>query len=755
MVSLGPKQLLDLVNSSSLGKVLHERTLRRHRQEYDLGDLIDVLEYTRCLISKRQTQLLDQTGGSYEDKKEQARVRSAEVSKSGRDIGEIPEVADPQQREACRHNLQLYLETYHAETFCVAWSPDHILVIEQMQVAILKGGQFALAMPRGSGKTSITEAAALWAILYGHRKFVALIGNTKDDGLQMLESIKTHLETSQELLADFPEVCYPIELLEGIASRCRGQLFKGKRTRIAWQANTLILPSIPGSVASGAIIKVRGITGAIRGMKFKRDDGTIERPDIAILDDPQDDESAASLVQTEKRIRTVNGAIRGLAGPGKKMTIVIPCTVIAKDDLADYFLDIEKNPTWQSIRIKMLKAFPKDLQLWEEYFEIRDDDLRARRGVARANKFYKKHRKKLDAGANVYWKERFEEDEISAIQHAMHKWHDDPLSFAAEFQNEPLEDGDDDSDLLTADEIMLKVNGYKQAEIPQDATTLVSFTDVQKYCLYTVVLAVAEDMTAWIVDYETFPKQPTHYFQYKSIQKKFGDLKRDGKSLKRLSPEGQIRAALEMHVNEDLMLREYLRDDGLRMPLDRSGIDIGYQSHVIARFVRESSHKARLTPAKGKGYGKNEKSIAEIKKKPGERKGLEWFMPRTTMARGVRHIFVHTKFWKTYFQARLSTPKNEVGSLSLYMAKPHRHRMLAEHLTAEKRRMEPDEGGNPVAFYDLLIGRDNHYLDGAVGCFVMASMEGCELAEQGTTKKVKQVAAKKSWSEMQRSKKAR
>jgi hypothetical protein len=83
----------------------------------------------------------------------------------------------------------------------------------------------------------------------------------------MLDSIKMELDGNDILEADFPEVIYPIRCLDGIANRCSGQLYKGERTHIGWTANEIVLPTVPGSLASAAIIKVVGITGRIRGMK--------------------------------------------------------------------------------------------------------------------------------------------------------------------------------------------------------------------------------------------------------------------------------------------------------------------------------------------------------------------------------------------------------------------------------------------------------------------------------------------------------
>jgi len=145
----------------------------------------------------------------------------------------------------------------------------------------------------------------------------------------MLDSIKTELDSNELLLADFPEVCFPIQALDGISNRANGQLYKGKRTQIGWTAKEVVLPTVEGSSASGAIIKVAGLTGRIRGMKFKRPDGRTVRPSLVVLDDPQTDESARSLSQCANRESILAGAVLGLAGPGKKISGIMPCTVTA------------------------------------------------------------------------------------------------------------------------------------------------------------------------------------------------------------------------------------------------------------------------------------------------------------------------------------------------------------------------------------------------------------------------------------------
>ena len=345
-----PSELCRLLNSTRLGEVINERQLHRHRTRAGMrigdGRHVDLLRYVAWLIQIRHAPRSEKVSDPYETLKERARARNAAIALAGRDIGELPTVVNPDRKARAAADFQFFCESYFPLTFHLPWSPDHLKVIGRIEQAVLRGGLFAMAMPRGSGKTTICECACIWAVLNGHREFVCLIGSDEGHAMDMLESIKMELDGNDLLLADFPEVVFPIQALDGIANRCNGQLYKGQRTYIGWTAREVVLPTMPGSMASGAIIKVAGITGRIRGMKYKRADGKTVRPSLVVLDDPQTDESARSLSQCATRESILAGAVLGLAGPGKKISGIMPCTVIRPSDMADNILSRDKHPEW-------------------------------------------------------------------------------------------------------------------------------------------------------------------------------------------------------------------------------------------------------------------------------------------------------------------------------------------------------------------------------------------------------------------------
>ena len=725
-----------LLNSTSFGFVLPQARLYRefNRVGFRIGSSenprnINLLKYIAWMFDRKHTP--EETSGarSYEDRRNAERDRQAEQSLAGRDIGPLPEVVNPDRKAACERNFQLFCESYFPETYSLAWSPDHLKVIEKIETAVLRGGLFALALPRGSGKTTITESAALWSMLYGHREFVVLIGATESAALELLDSLKTELEVNERLAEDFPEVCYPVAQLEGIANRCAGQLYKGERTRITWTSNEIVLPTVEGSRASGIIVRVAGITGRIRGMKFKRSDGRNVRPSLVIIDDPQTSESAGSLEQTRKRVRVLAGDILGLAGPGQKISGIMPCTIIRPGDMADIILNRNTHPDWNGEKTRMVYRFPTNMKLWEEYAEIRAEALRTEGNFQKATEFYLANREAMDAGAEVSWEARFNHDEVSALQHAMNLKFQDEAAFQSEYQNDPLPEDTEDDGLLSVDEIAGKVNGLAHEKVPIACDKLTMFIDVQKALLFYVVIAWSDDFTGAVIDYGAWPDQHRRQFSLAdakpSIQTTFP----------KAGFEGALYAALDA-LTKDYLGREWEREDGGVLKIEKALIDAnwGQSTDIIYQFCRQNVHAGVLLPSHGRYVGASSKPMTEYRKQPGDRLGLNWMIPNVAGKRAIRHVIYDSNFWKSFVHARLAVPLGDKGSLSLYGRIPGIHQLFAEHLTAEYR-VKTQGRGRWVDEWKLKPERsDNHWLDCTAGCAVCASMLGATLPELGTVR---------------------
>ncbi|WP_458789194.1 terminase gpA endonuclease subunit [Adonisia turfae] len=727
---LRPGELCRLLNSTPLGEVISERQLHRHRTRAGFrvaadGDTgrVDLFRYVAWLAATRHEPKPEPTEAEdYEAYRDRKAREARAMSLSGRDIGDLPEVDDTARKDRARGDFRFFCEAYFPQTFHLRWSDDHLKVIAKIEQAVLEGGLFAMAMPRGSGKTSLCETACLWAMLFGHRGFVALIGSDEEHAADMLDSIKAELENSELLTADFPEVCHPIRSLEGITQRAAGQLYQGRQTHIGWTAKEIVLPTIEGSAASGAIIRVAGITGRIRGMKFKRADGQSIRPSLVLIDDPQTDESARSPSQCANRERVLAGAVLGLAGPGEKIAGLMTLTVVRPDDLADRLLDRDKHPQWQGERTKMVYAFPSDEALWAKYAEMRADGLRADKGLAAATRFYKRNRKAMDRGAAIAWPERYNHDEASAIQHAMNLRLQDEAAFFAEYQNEPLPEVEADDGLMTAEQIASKTNGMARGVIPIACTRATAFIDVQGKLLYWLVAGWEDDFTGYVLDYGAWPDQKQAYFTLRDARRTLLT------ATPRAGQEGAIYAGLEALTGE-LLGRAWRRDDGTDIRIERCLIDAnwGASTDVVYQFCRQSSLGGIVMPSHGRYVGASSIPFSDYKRKRGERVGLNWRIPVVTGKRAIRHTLYDTNFWKSFVHARLAVPMGDPGCLSFFGHDTETHRLLTEHLTAEYRVKTEGRGRTVDEWKIRAAGVDNHWLDCLVGSAVAASMQGAVL----------------------------
>jgi len=727
---LRPGELCRLLNSTPLGEVISERQLHRHRTRAGFrvaadGDTgrVDLFRYVAWLAFVRHERKPDPTEAEdYEAYRDRKAREARAMSLSGRDIGDLPEVDDRARKDRARSDFRFFCEAYFPQTFHLRWSADHLKVISKIEQAVLEGGLFAMAMPRGSGKTSLCETACLWAMLYGHRGFVALIGSDEEHAADMLDSIKAELENSELLAADFPEVCHPIRSLEGITQRAAGQLFRGRQTHIGWTAKEIVLPTIEGSAASGAIIRVAGITGRIRGMKFKRADGQSVRPSLVLIDDPQTDESARSPSQCANRERVLAGAVLGLAGPGEKIAGLMTLTVVRPDDLADRLLDRDKHPQWQGERTKMVYAFPSDEALWAKYAEVRADGLRSDRGIKAATAFYKRNRKAMDAGAEIAWPERYNHDEASAIQHAMNLRLQDEAAFFAEYQNEPLPEVEADDDLLTADQIAAKTNGMGRCVVPIACTRATAFIDVQGKLLYWLVAGWEDDFTGYVLDYGAWPDQKQAYFTLRDAKRTLST------ATPRAGQEGAIYAGLEA-LTADLLGKAWRRDDGTDFRIERCLIDAnwGASTDIVYQFCRQSGFGGIVMPSHGRYVGASSIPFSDYKRKRGERVGLNWRVPVVTGKRAIRHALYDTNYWKSFVHARLAVPMGDPGCLSFFGRDAKAHRLVAEHLTSEYRVKTEGRGRTVDEWKIRVAGIDNHWLDCLVGSAVAASMQGAVL----------------------------
>jgi len=652
-----------------------------------------------------------------DSRKRAAAIASRKDSEALREIGELPEIVDPKRRADGEKSLRKFCETYFPRRFKKEFGKPHLTLIGSLQTIIEEGGLKAVALPRGYGKTTIVDVAAIWAVVSGRRRYVAEIAATGPLAKKRITAIKRELLSNDLLLEDFPEVCFPIRKLAGLAQRARGQTYRGTPTEITWGSSQIVLPSIDGSAASGAVIECGGLLSAVRGLQWVTTDGEILRPDLAILDDPQTRRSAKSRSQTEAREELVTGDLLYLAGHDTQIACVCCCTVIYNDDLADRLTDRKRNPEWQGQREKMLTSFPKHMDLWDQYGQLRKSELAATGKTKGSDEFYRRKRRKMDVGARVTWAGLGAANELSAIQHAMNLYLRNPDAFACEGQNEPVTAGIEEVPLTVAI-VLQKQSELPRLIVPADALTVTSFIDVQKTLLYWAVGAYSSFLTGHLVACGTWPEQNRPYF---TLANAGNTIQHALRSLGTI--QAQILEALN-RVTQILQSLPICRPDGKRTPIDFLMVDANWGETTSQVFQHAARSPIPCLPSHGRYYGARHKPIQFATPETGAHMGQNWIIPPIRPHRQTRAVTWDVNRWKTDFRRGIASPLGTPGTWTLYRATGDKeHLMLAEHLVAETATLTSGPYGE-LEEWTLRPGEDNHLLDCCIGTLVAASVKG-------------------------------
>lgn len=667
------------------------------------------------------------TASGYDAQKTRAHDRQAEQSRSGRDIGPPPKCKNPRRRAKSEKCLRTFCETYLKARFPLPWSQDHLDQLREIQRVVTDGGLQAIAAPRGDGKTTRLEAGVLWGVLTGRHSYAVLLTATAAHAPKRMHSIKQELLRNDLLLEDWPEVCYPIRAMGGISNRCTGQLSEGVSTSMAWGKRQIVLPTIPGSRCSSAILECAGLLEATRGLNYATSAGVIARPTVALIDDPQTNRSARSKIQSEERETAIAAGIIHLPGPDKTISALLSCTVIQQGDMADQLLKREIHPEWHGVRKKLVYSMPSNTALWDEYAELYRQDMAAGGDGSKATKFYRANRKAMDAGGEVAWSHRKAVGEASALEHAMRLLIRDRSSFFSEMQNEPEADTSAETvQMLTAEQIAAKVNGFERYKIPVGCNRLTWFVDVHKEVLFYAVIAWQEGFTGYIVDYGTWPRQAAVYFDLRHARQTIDN----SAEITATTMEGKIAQALDCLFAE-LSGRIWRCEDGSELPMAKGLVDAnwGDSTNTVYDVCRQAHRKHGLSvmPSHGVSFGPSKRPISRWERRSVKGQvGDEWHIPPPSRGRAIRHVLFDANRRKSFVHRRLATPVGDPGSLTLFHAPSARHRLIAEHLTAETGVRVSGPYGS-LTEWRLTPGRDNHWLDCISGCCTAESMLGGKL----------------------------
>lgn len=647
-----------------------------------------------------------QTKAATAAEKNLAAVRA--LRKKARIIEHVPVSPENLERRAeLETDKKAWLKYFFPEIFFWEWGADHIEAINQFEHILSKSGYFAYALPRGSGKTMLARClGGIYAPLTGSKRYVIFLGATEEDGRNGIEFVKYHLEQNDLLYDHYSDLLCYVRGLEGKAIRARYQLQQHEElpTNIRWSADMIVLPTIIDPATGepvrggGGILECKGITGAIRG-RVKAGGKRVIRPDLIIPDDPQTRESAESPAQCDALERRITGDLLGLAGPNKRISAFMPCTIIRKGDLADRFLDKDKHPEWRPKIGKLVSKFPvQQDKLWKEYATIyyaSDDPERKD-----ATEFYESHRAAMDEGAEMAWKARVREGEVSALQTAENMLLEMRDQFWAEMQNEPLE--------LTQAMYSLTPTIVTEHQIelpshtlPPQHETFVGHCDINRSGLHFCLGGFDRHMTLHIPLYGKHPGGKAYLWE-----KNANELVRKQAIFQGLK---QLCAALDA--------MDFKRD-GARVRIQTLLIDRGYEPDVVSKFCASSKFSFRVIPARGYASHKYWVRKASLLGRPfgGCHLTRTQFGPMLSF---------NADYWREASQRALIGEVGSPGGATLFKARKGMHDAFAVQVCSEPltNKYQTPNGWR----WEYLKTGDNDWGDALTGCYAAAAMHGLDM----------------------------
>jgi hypothetical protein len=664
----------------------------------DLSECLSLLpELEGLLPSKGQTK----AKGTEQDRQAEYQKRKRAAL---RDLT-IPPPADVQRRIDCEQDPKRWLNTYFGPQFSESWTADREAMLYSIIDAAKYGGDQAIAGPRGEGKTTIATRAALYLMVRGLSTFPVVIGKSQGKAQLELKDIKEQLQQNELFIADYPEIGIPMQAVGGWSSRARMQTVSGVSTNIELAADHLAFPTIerwqiPGwpsdiePASKGQVFYCLGIDGPVRGTKFRS-----RRPTLAIIDDIEDREAAASDVLIEKNQEIIDQDIGGLGASAERIPRAMLCTIQNRKCIAYRFTDPKQAPSWKGKRYRKMIRRPDRMDLVEQYLDLRrgraSDDPDARV----AFRFWRDNRETIEAGCIVsnphsYSKKQHadgEAMELSSIQSYFNRVADlGEKAVATEIDNDPPESAGPIGQGLTAEIVASRISGLARRQLPANTTALTAAIDLGKYRCHWVVTAWWHGAGGVVVDY--------------GVAEVYGT----DKSMDSEASEPAIYKTL-LAWRDELIQKKFVDGTGTQRQVDFCLVDSGNFTNAAYQFCREVG--GIFHPSKGYSpYRQKRESNANIIA------GANMHASKQS-ASGVWLYELDTDYWKQFVHERFLTPTFDEqnmlrrGSLSLYNLEGNqKHGSFAQHIAAEELVSEFKEGKGSKQYW-CVRNDNNHWLD--------------------------------------------
>lgn len=643
-----------------------------------------------------------------------------------RDLGQIPRVRHLRVRESCRYNLLrfglLYCRPFLDHDPSERMINDLIMPLQKM---ILGGGNECVQFPRSLGKTTWTKIAVMWAILYGHRRFVVVVAATADLAYTIQEEIVlSFYEGEMEMLRkDFPGVSLPIVAAEGNSKKMRSVYVNGHNTGMSWRGSRFTFPSArdkDGNIieqSGGSVFVSVGIMGSVKGAVSKKD-----RPDLIILDDPQNRKIALSPTECDKVENIIDGDLVGLQGQTKNCSVLMSITPIKVGDVASRYADRRRHPEfflakspyvihWTDRAEQLLTAYR---EAWYEDNQTGDFTWEL------STKFYIDHKSEFEGVEVIDPNNYVNGKEIDAIHHLLNmrcKVKDD--KFLAEYMLDVS--GEVEGTALSADDVMTNLTGAPRGVLPVGTVDCVAFVDVntaKNAGLRYEVKAFGPDNISATIDYGSWPSDGRAIVPPKTDM---------------VTARTLIKNAI-LNIIKDLITKRFTRQSTGEMvhPI-AIWLDGGYEQDLVDSTLSYIQHNVdiggvHLAWSIGRSwsqFGKKDRGEENpIARADHIYRSMTITIDQKSKTKRTKKFFVvHSDYWREVAQRAYLRRYPAPGSCGLFGKIPAVHQTYADEVTYERlisSGRDERSGKMKWDWYNAKKGH-NHHGDTNYGCFAMAA----------------------------------
>ena len=252
-----------------------------------------------------------------------------------------------------------------------------------------------VAWPRGHGKTTwVTLGFPLWCAVLNKRRYMLIISDSLDQSKGQLATIKAELEDNERLFEDF------------------GGPFRGPK----WEQSDI---ELLGHVKISAL----GTGMKIRGRKYLQ-----WRPDLIIVDDPEELKSVQSDTQREGTQKWFFQSVMRAGWEDTKVFVIgnfIHYACLTRI--------LHQNPLFHSKTFKAVTSWAEDEERWAAWTAIITNLSDPHREVT-AEAYFNKYRREMMQGASVAWESAYTYYELMVMRVT-----EGQAAFSMEMQNEPID----------------------------------------------------------------------------------------------------------------------------------------------------------------------------------------------------------------------------------------------------------------------------------------------------------------------------